>query len=199
MITVIIAVVAVVTGEKKAKITLENGKEYCISYDYKSFGLLRPYSRIILYDENFNRLHSFDIEGKLQAYEIKYDCTIDDWDYYTLNMSTKWESSDFLWRERGDEYSGGRKIIHYIKLIESDDIDDIEEIYEYKGYALKRINAGEYEWLYSYGDVLISDGHTELIEIVKNVVEDRTYSPKYISNEDEFYQKCEEILNTYAQ
>ncbi|MCD8048956.1 MAG: hypothetical protein LUG52_05025 [Clostridia bacterium] len=200
LIIVIIAAVAVVAGEKKIKIAADNGKEYWLSHDYKSFGLLRPYSRITLYDEKFNELSGFHVDGKIQKIEIKYDCTIDDWDFYTMNVSTKWESQEFLWKERGNEYRGlsvGWDIRNYIRAAGWADDTDIEEIHEFKGYALKRINDGEYEWLYSYGDILISEGHTELIEIVKNVVEDRTYSPKYV-NEDKFYRKCEEILNTYS-
>ena len=77
----------------------------------------------------------------------------------------------------------------------------IEEFDKYYYKKLKKsipekIKKGEIEWIYSYGDKLISRGNKSVFEAVKNIVETKECDNLYIESE-KMYERCKELYEKY--
>ena len=60
----------------------------------------------------------------------------------------------------------------------------------------EKIKNGEIEWIYSYGDKLISRGNKSVFEEVKRIVETKKCDNPYVASEL-LYEKCKELYKKY--
>ena len=66
-----------------------------------------------------------------------------------------------------------------------------------KGSLPARIKNGEIEWIYSYGEKLISDGNHCVLQKVREIVRNKTFDNPYISP-DMLSRKCKKIIDKYG-
>ena len=104
---------------------------------------------------------------------------------------------------KGVKYLPSRKVVKnmietktlYKSFVIENYYDDYYE--KLKDSLPERIKNGEIEWIYSYGEKLISDGNRCVLLKVREIVRNKNFDNPYISP-DMLSRKCKKIIDKYG-
>ena len=111
-------------------------------------------------------------------------------------------TEDFYNWARGVKYLPSRKVLK--EMAEEKTIYKTVIVKEFDKFYYKKlrksmpekINNGEIEWIYAYGDKLIARGNKSVFDVVKRIVETKEATNPYIKSEV-LYKKCCELYEKY--
>ena len=168
-------------------IKTENNKTFFVVIDQK--GMSNREHQISIYSGFKNT--GFHYDDGVNDFNIRYDCTFNGIEYYEINLLNDLGYATTYLHICSD---GINKTLEKAMLVENFDDYDYPKI---KEYVLKKIISGEHEWLYSYGDALLSEGQYEILDIVKNLNTLEQCKNDFIKAEL-LYEKRNELLQKYG-
>lgn len=168
-------------------IKTENDKTFFVVIEQKGISN-RDYQISIYSAFKKTRFHS---EGNVNKLDIKYDSAVNDFKFYEISITNDVGENKVYWQLYSKEFS---KLLDKSMLVKNFDDYNYPKI---KNYVLKKLSDGEVEWLYSYGGQLLSEGHYEILEEIKNITAVEQCENDFIEA-NLVYEKSREFLQKYG-
>lgn len=185
---IILAVVGCAVNETEIEIIkTENNKMFVVVIEQK--GISNIEHQICIYS-GLKRTR-FHYNTDINDFNMCYDGTFDSNEYYKINLMNDLGYTTTYLYIRSEDIN---KTFEKVMLLNEFDDYDYSII---KEYVLEKIIGGEFEWLYSYGDALLSEGQDEILKILKNLNDTEQCSNDFIE-EDLIFKKCQELLQKYG-
>lgn len=168
-------------------IKTENNKMFFAVIDQK--GMSNREHQISIYSGFKNT--GFHYDDGVNDFNIRYDCTFNDIEYYEINILNDIGYTTTYLHIYSDDIN---------KTLEKSMLVDEFNEYNYdniKEYITEKIYEGEIEWLYSYGDALLSEEQYEILDVVKNINTLEQCKNDFIEAEL-LYEKRNELLQKYG-